>query len=481
MTGRIATLRTAAIGLFLYIPFVAFLAGRLLLPGDGTAILPESPPSVNGLAVEVLGAQLTGLQSGDAVIAIDGRSTDEWLAQGLKNVPGPTPVWSGPAIYTVLRDGQAENVPQSLGRFPLSSALGDHWSELVFLFYMQAVSLLVFIRRPRLPAAQGLFLLSAAVFASGVIYFMGLQASDLRYGWMVVLWLWASVALYGFLAGGLLHFSLVFPRRRQILENQPWLSVLIYSGAWIPFAVLVLTGWRQAASTSARLALIVQSTGAITAIFFPLAMLSVILGYRSSPSEVARRQLRWFVWAILVANLPWVAFSVIPSLLGWAPLLSPALVGILWCTIPTALAISILREGLFDIDLIIHRTLVYSLLTGLLALVYFASVVILQGLLQAVAGQRPSALVVVLSTLGTAALFSPLRRRVQEFIDRRFYRRKYDAQKTLEAFSASLRNEVEIEALSESLLGVVIETMQPAYISLWLKARSGRAPEGQTK
>jgi hypothetical protein len=205
-----------------------------------------------------------------------------------------------------------------------------------------------------------------------------------------------------------------------------------------------------------------------------LAILSTIVGYRRSPSEVVRRQLRWIVWAGVVANLPWVMLTVIPSLIGRSPLLSPGLIGVLWCTIPTALAISILRERLFDIDLIIHRTLVYSVLTGLLALVYFASVVLLQTLLQVAAGQRQSAFVIVLSTLAMAALFNPLRRRVQDFIDRRFYRRKYDAQKILAAFSASLRDEVEIEALSERLIAVASETMQPAHASLWLKGKSGQ-------
>ena len=481
MARRFTILRTIAIGTLLWIPFLAFLVGRVFLPGDGTAILLESIPGQTGLAVETRRDQPAGLRSGDVVVAMEGRSTDDWLVHGLKNMLKPTPVRRGSVLYTILRDGRMENLAQPLERYPFSSLLRDHWSELVFLFYLQAVSLLVFLRRPRLPVAQGLFLLSTAIVASGVIYFMGLQASDFRYGWMVVLWLWASVALYGFVAGGLLHFSLVFPRPRPILEQQPWIRIPIYLGAWLPFAVLVLTGWRHAADATARLILSVRSTSIITAVYFPLAILSTIVGYRRSPSEVVRRQLRWIVWAAMVANLPWVVLTVIPSLIGRSPLLSPGLIGILWCAIPTALAISILRERLFDIDLIIHRTLVYSLLTGLLALVYFASVVLLQTLLQVAAGQRQSAFVIVLSTLATAALFNPLRRRVQDFIDRRFYRRKYDAQKILAAFSASLRDEVEIEALSERLIAVAIETMQPAHASLWLRGKDRQELQGRTE
>jgi hypothetical protein len=139
-------------------------------------------------------------------------------------------------------------------------------------------------------------------------------------------------------------------------------------------------------------------------------------------------------------------------------------------TIPVAVGVAILRYHLYDIDLIINRTLVYGSLTVLLALLYFGSATVTQSLFQTLTGQeRLPQLVVVTSTLVIAALFNPLRRRIQSFIDRRFYRRKYDARKTLEAFSAKLRNETDLDALSGDLVGVVAETMQPAHVSLWLR------------
>jgi ADP-ribosylglycohydrolase len=151
------------------------------------------------------------------------------------------------------------------------------------------------------------------------------------------------------------------------------------------------------------------------------------------------------------------------NLLTYAVLLS-------FTGVPIAVGFAVLKYRLYEIDLLINRTLVYGSLTALLALVYFGGVATTQAVFRALTGQEEQPqLAEVVSTLVIATLFNPLRRRIQSFIDRRFYRHKYDAAKTLEAFSAKLRDETDLDALSYDLVGVVRETMQPAHVSLWLR------------
>jgi hypothetical protein len=148
--------------------------------------------------------------------------------------------------------------------------------------------------------------------------------------------------------------------------------------------------------------------------------------------------------------------------------------------VPVAVGFAVLRYRLYDIDVIINRTLVYGPLTALLALVYFGVVATTHTIFRALTGQEEQPqLAFVVSTLVIAALFNPLRRRIQSFIDRRFYRRKYDARKTLEAFSAKLRDETDLDALNGELVSVVRGTMQPAHVSLWL--RPDTAPKGEQR
>jgi len=191
---------------------------------------------------------------------------------------------------------------------------------------------------------------------------------------------------------------------------------------------------------------------------------SLVIRLRRAGSE-QRQQIKWLAYggAVVVGTLFVAGFISIWSVTVSIVIISVALLGL-----PIFTGIAIARHRLYDIDILINRTLVYGTLTATLALVYVGSVVSLQAALRVLTGQE-SALAVVASTLAIAALFNPLRRRVQGFVDRRFYRRKYDAAKTLEAFNARLRDETDLNALSNDLVGVVRGTVQPTRVSLWLR------------
>jgi hypothetical protein len=191
-----------------------------------------------------------------------------------------------------------------------------------------------------------------------------------------------------------------------------------------------------------------------------LSAVSLVLRLRRA-TGVERQQLKWFVYAVALLAL---VFPPSVIVLG-----DGRLIVFLLPLVPAAAGIAILRYRLFDIDLLINRTLVYGALTAMLALVYVGGVVGLQAAFRTISGQE-SALAVVASTLAIAALFGPLRRRVQALVDRRFYRRKYDAAKILAAFITRLRDETDLDALSKDLVGVASATMQPEHASLWLRS-----------
>jgi hypothetical protein len=201
-----------------------------------------------------------------------------------------------------------------------------------------------------------------------------------------------------------------------------------------------------------------------------IAIASLILRWRRADREM-RQQLKWFAYFLATA----VSLQLVIELFG--AFVYPAIfeswiyVLVIWAVFlgfPTVIGIAVFKYRLYDIDLIIRRTLSYTLLTLLLALIYFGSVVLLQSLFSSLTGQE-SPVIIVISTLAIAAVFSPLREWTQTTIDRRFYRQKYDAEKSLAIFSAKARQEVNLDELSDELLHVIQETMQPEQMSLWLK------------
>ena len=277
--------------------------------------------------------------------------------------------------------------------------------------------------------------------------------------------------------GLIVFLSLLFPNGRLPSARWKWFARLS--------ALLTLVGMVLAAFSPGPIVLglpgIRNPLGidGLPNAYVPVQVLMLVLIAVAVASLVVRRlyargaerlQTKWFTYTTAVAASGAILQYIIsePLELVWLRGVGYALVLIGLLGIPISMGIAVTRYRLYEIDLIINRTLVYGSLTAMLVALYFVGIVVLQRVFVFLTGEQ-STLAVVASTLLIAALFTPLRRRIQSFIDRRFYRRKYNAAKTLEAFSAQLRDETDLEALNNDLVGVVRETMQPAHVSLWLR------------
>jgi hypothetical protein len=288
-------------------------------------------------------------------------------------------------------------------------------------------------------------------------------------------WLWVPfVGLVGILVPHL------FPRGEFL--SRGWRMVGWFGGAAIlltSFAVATLPGGMDSAAGIENPFGIAQGVD-LQALFFTMlyapsiaaAALSLVVRFHRS-GETQRAQIKWLAYAAALLALTLAAGAVVyPSASRSSvsfQLLSNLTVLALGA-VPAAVGVAILKYRLYDIDRLINRTLVYGALTALLAVVYLVLVLVLQGVIP---GAGDSDLTIAGSTLAVAALFRPLRARVQDLIDRRFYRRKFDAQRTVESFSSRLREDVDLEHLSAALLNIVGDTMQPVHASLWLRHEGG--------
>jgi len=341
------------------------------------------------------------------------------------------------------------------------------------------------------------FEVSLALICVGVGVFILSRRSE---GWLT---LWVSLLLVilgtSSLSPELQVLAAVSPRWLWIdlgigvlgMISQLHLFFLAPDGHFVPrWTLRLAAGYTGAALVLAAFGLIwarswgvlASALGFIVSILLWLVLLGVgtfsqVYRYRHVSSPIQRQQTKWVALGlsgILLGVLLNISLFLIASRTTglarvWINLARAPLVYLPLLALPISLAFSILRYRLWDIDVLIRRTLIYSVLTGLLVLGYLASVVMLQNLFRTLTGQYQNQLVTVVSTLVIVALSVPLRSRVQAFIDRRFYRRKYDAARTLASFAAGARNEVELERLSGRLVDIVQDTMQPAHVSLWLK------------
>ncbi len=358
------------------------------------------------------------------------------------------------------------------------------------------VGALIVSRRPANPSGWILcvssFLLAFTVFSSlYAFYTLVIRPGSLPAGEVAA---WFSTWVLNPTYWLFIYLFLLFPNGRPL--SRRWRLLLWINGVLMamgiaveafspgPIASLEPATVRNPLGVEAAaevFAVVAELGSYLFTVLLVVSVVSVCLRFRRA-GGIERQQIKWLAYAAALLGIVAIVAMLGEVLLGdsrwWFFLIAVlALFGV-----PISIGAAVLRYRLYDIDIIINRTLVYGTLTASLAAVYFGGVATVQAIFRALTGQEEQPqLAIVVSTLVIAALFNPLRRHIQGFIDRRFYRRKYDAAKTLEAFSAKLRDETDLNTLSDDLVGVVRETMQPAHVSLWLRPelprRGSEGPE----
>jgi two-component system NarL family sensor kinase len=441
-----------AISLGLMVAAGFFTALHLTYPSDGAYLKPGGDVwKEDGVVVTPLSDDFRGLKEGDIVVAVAGRSLASWI-NGLGDLEAIHPNWGyGDQVpYTVIRDGSRADIQVTLGKFPLAAILEHQWGTFLFSIVNLLVAIFVFSQRPEEPAAQ-LYLLMSMCFGSAMTWSLGLQVSDFLDG--IGYWLFILTTGSGYILAGisLLHFWLVFPERHPVLSRSP----LILPGIYVfPYLfVLLLSGWSRVQSTSlvSWAGEVSAGAGFIELIYFSLIVLAAISGYRATQNPLSRIKVRWILLAIIIVTAFPLLFGTIPTLITGEPLVDWngfAIVGLL---LPLSIAIAILRNHLFDINLIINRTLVYSSLTAGIVGTYVLVVGALGTLFQ-----TSGNIYLSLVATGIAALiFQPFRERLQRSVNRMMYGERDEPYAVL----SQLGQQLETSLSPENTLPTVVETI----------------------
>lgn len=424
--------------------------------------------------VAYIGEWSTTLRVGDRVTAIDGVATRRELVAPDSPIARPTG-WraEGSVPYTIIRDSQTLTIEVPIGVLSDASvmrafltALSDTLAEWGYLL----IGALIFALRPGNNAARLLFLFGGSYVAISKLAWAA--PSIVRYTPPPVFYTHSLVnAAWGYaIIPALLLLVLSFPRATWPVRRFPRLvPTLLFGGALVVSMLATVTA-------NGMLVVIVM-VGQTVAFLLAVVITPTLTLWRSR-DPVERAQTAWMLLGVgLSIGLTLLYYQLSVWVPGFATTFDRVVPGwftdLLTLAMPLCLGIAIMRYRLFDIAVIIRRTLVYSLLTLTLGVTYLIGVVALQALFVRLTGQE-SALAVVASTLAIAALFGPLRRRVQAIIDRRFFRRKYDAQQVLQQFAQRVQQQADIDALAADIVGVVHETMQPERVTLWLVSSKER-------
>jgi hypothetical protein len=437
--NKLQVILAALVGAISALTLLVFFGARLAAPGDGTQVIfPPSGLVTEGVPVKPFVPATDGLQTNDLVTAIDGHTANALIRDAFTGQWDNSALLQKPTLdYTVLRDGRPLSVQVRPGPFPLARALEESWSIYLAMLLICLVAFFVFVRRPHLHAAQLFFVSCALGAASTMVWTMQHQASDLLRGWVFPFEMAANTPLYFLGLSAVLHFLLVFPRRHPLIIRYPRLVLWNYLGIWLIAIASVLLRLPAAPTPVALLQLEMESEN-LTLLYFLFIVLAIFSNLRRPADETERRQMRWIAWGMLVGLSAMGILVTLAIALDLPIQYFLAVAGLFLFAIPLSMAIAILRENLFDINLILNRTLVYIPLTAILAGLFAASITLSQRLFFSLTGQQSDA-ATVLTTLVVVAAFDPIKTALQKLVDRRF-KEAPDPLKRLNGFGNQLQS-----------------------------------------
>ncbi len=442
---------------------VVFLLLHITGPSDGTRLSPgQSVWRPDGVAVTPL--HPGGLHQGDVVVAVEGKSLESW-AQGLFEFGAARPQWRvGQTItYTVLRHGHSLDVPVTLEAYSLGTIVGQEWSTILYALVFLLVATFVFVLRSSESVAR-VQLLMAASIVGATTWSFGLQVSDLINGIGFWLFIATTLGIYLLFWSSLLHFALIFPRPHAITVKWRFVVPLLYTLPYACALAVILGEWPLAGSTLDWIGRWSLAESIVASLYSVLALILVFWAYRTARNTTERQKIRWIVYAGFISGAGGLLLWQVPGLLGYSILSSNAL-GLLVLPYPFALAIAIVRHRLFDIDLIIKRTLVYGTLTVSVVGIYILVVTLVSLLLHPSSTFLPS----LLATGLVAVLFQPLRARLQRIVNRLFYGERDDPYTVLARLSSRLEATLIPEAVLPTVVQTIAQALKLPYAAIALK------------
>lgn len=453
----VALLLWSLAGAFLWLHATTPSDNARLPPGDQSAWQP------NGVIVVPLQDKPDGLQAGDIVTAIDGQPLESY-ARMLFDLGAPRPQWqTGQTLrYSIIRDGHPIDLPIMLSAYPLAAVLLHEWGTVLFALVSQFVTLYVFVNRPDDSAARTLFLWAAGIL-SATTWSLGFQVGDLVSG--IGFWLFKATTFGAYIlfwiAG--FHLALVFPAP-LLSPKQRWVIPTIYIAPYLAYAFYLAAVFPGSASMLDWIGRWIPGESTLSVIYLLMMLVALTLNYRAS-TGAARQKMRWVAFAALVSGWSGLLLWNLPSAILGYSLITPNMLGLLILPFPLAIAIAILRYRLFDIDVIINRTLVYGALTVSTMALYAFVVGYIGNLVQA----SDRSIIAFLTTGLVAVLFHPLRERLQRSVNRLMYGERDEPYAVLTRLGQRLQATIAPEAVLPTIVETVAQALKLPYAGITLK------------